>query len=139
MKTFQPKEKDIRREWHFIDAKGQVLGRLATRIVGILTGKNKSAYSTHLDMGDFVVVVNAKDIELTGKKKLQKTYKSHSGYPGGFKEVSFAKLQKESPEKILEKAVSGMLPDNRLKSARLARLRIFADENNPYRNKFKQE
>lgn len=134
IKTFQPKLKDIKREWHFIDAKGQVLGRLSSKIVNLLTGKNKLTYAPHLDMGDYVVVVNAKEIVLTGKKKLQKIYRSHSGYPGGFKEVSFEKLINESPEKVIIKAVSGMLPDNRLKSARLLRLKVFAEENHPYKH-----
>lgn len=121
MKTFQPKGK-IERAKHEIDAKGQVLGRLATKIAGLLMGKGKAAYSANIDSGDFVVVENAKDIVLTGKKAKQKVYRSHSGYPKGFKEVSFEKMNKEQPSKVIRLAVSGMLPDNRLKSDRMARL-----------------
>ncbi|HJX46066.1 MAG TPA: 50S ribosomal protein L13 [Patescibacteria group bacterium] len=139
MKTYQPKAKEIKREWHLFDADGEVLGRLATKIAILLTGKNKTVYSTHMDMGDFVVVINAEKVELTGKKKLQKTYKSHSGYPGGFKEVAFLKMLKENPKKIIEKAVSGMLPDNRLKDKRLLRLKVYKGEENPYKDKFKLE
>jgi large subunit ribosomal protein L13 len=139
MKTFQPKAKDIIREWHFVDAKGEVLGRMASKIANLLTGKNKSTYSQHMDMGDFVVVINAAKVELTGKKLQQKTYKSHSGYPGGFKEIKLEKLMNEKPEIVIQKAVAGMLPDNRLKSPRLSRLKIFKDENNPYKNRFKSK
>lgn len=120
-KTFQPKG-EVKRAKHEIDAKGQVLGRLATKIANLLTGKGKVTYSAHADSGDFVVVSNAKDIVLTGKKSKQKLYRSHSGYPRGFKEVSFEKMNKEQPSKVVRIAVSGMLPDNRIKKDRLARL-----------------
>ncbi|OGM10578.1 50S ribosomal protein L13 [Candidatus Woesebacteria bacterium RBG_16_36_11] len=139
MKTYQPKAKEIKREWHLFDAEGEILGRLATKIAILLTGKNKAVYSTHMDMGDFVVVINAEKVELTGKKKLQKTYKSHSGYPGGFKEVTFLKMLKENPRRIIEKAVFGMLPDNRLKKQRLLRLKVYKGDIHPYKDKFKLE
>jgi len=126
MKTYQPKAKEVNRTWHQVDAKGQILGRLATQIATFLTGKHKVNYSSHLDSGDYVVVVNAGEIELTGRKKEQKLYRSHSGYPGGFKEVTFAKMNKEKPTEVIRHAVAGMLPDNRLKKDRLARLKIFA-------------
>jgi len=135
-RTYQPKVKQMKRAWHLIDAKGQVLGRLATKAATFLIGKHKADYSAHLDSGDFVVVINAEKVELTGKKPLQKKYFSHSGYPGGFKEVSFAKLFSERPQRVIEHAVSGMLPDNRLKKDRIQRLKVFAKEQNPYKAKF---
>ncbi len=136
MKTFQPKVKEIKREWHLIDAKGKVLGRLATEIATFLIGKHKPTYSAHLDVGDYVVVVNSEKIELTGKKSLQKMYYSHSGYPGGFKEISFERMLREHPERIIENAVKGMLPDNKLRKDRVLRLKVVVGEKNPYLNKF---
>lgn len=138
-KTYQPKAKDIRREWHLVDVGGKTLGRVSTQIATLLMGKHKVKYTNHLDMGDYVVVVNASDIKVTGRKAKQKTYKKHSGYPGGFKEVKFEKLMEEAPEKIIIHAVSGMLPDNRLKAKRLVRLKVFKDANHPYKNKFRKE
>lgn len=120
-----------------IDVKGKILGRISTQIAILLMGKHKVTYTNHLDEGDFVVVVNASGIKLSGNKAKQKTYKRHSGYPGGFKEISFAKMIDEAPEKVIIHAVSGMLPDNRLKSKRLARLKVFKGENYPYKNKVK--
>jgi large subunit ribosomal protein L13 len=137
MKTYQPSYKEIVRNWHLVDAKDQVLGRLSTQIAGLLMGKNKANFSRHIDSGDFVVVVNAEKVKLTGKKKEQKVYRGHSGYPGGFKEVSFSKMMNEHPERIIQLAVKGMLPDNRLKDDRLTRLKIFSGEVNPFKNKFK--
>lgn len=138
-KTYQPKAKEIKRKWHFIDAKGKILGRISTNIVTLLMGKHKKEFSKHMDMGDFVVVINAKDVELTGNKFSQKVYRGHSGYPGGFKEVQISKLLKEAPTKIIEKSVSGMLPENRLKRDRLARLKIFAGNTHSYPDKFKKD
>src|SRR3990167_5146448 len=112
MKTYQPKAKEVVREWHLLDAKGEVLGRLCTKIATYLTGKHKATYSTHMDMGDFVVVLNAEKVEVTGKKDQQKVYQSHSGYPGGFKERSYQQIMDIHPERIIEHAVSGMLPNN---------------------------
>ena len=118
-----------------MDAKGRVLGRFASEIAQLLTGKGKPNYSSHLDLGDNVVVVNAKDIEVTGKKESQKVYYKHSGYPGGLKKVKYSKLKEEQPEKIIEKAVKGMLPKNRLKDKRLRRMRVFADARHTYKDK----
>lgn len=137
-KTYQPKAKEVKRDWHLIDAKGKVLGRMATSIAGLLMGKGKPTYAPHMDMGDFVVVVNAKGVKVTGKKEEQKIYYKHSGYPGGFKEVAYAKLKKEQPTKIIELAVKRMLPDNRLRKERMARLKIFADSKHPYEDKIKK-
>lgn len=128
MRTYQPRSKDIKRETHTLDAKGQVLGRFATKVAELLMGKGKPTFSRHMDSGDSVIVTNAEKITLTGKKIFQKTYKGHSGYPGGFKEVKFNKLMAEHPERIIEHAVSGMLPDNRLKAERMKRLKVVVGE-----------
>lgn len=138
-KTYQPKHKDIKRNWHFVDLKGKILGRTATQIATYLMGKHKTTYSTHMDMGDYVVAVNAKEIAVTGNKETQKVYQSHSGYPGGFKEVKFAKLREENPVRILELAVRRMLPKNRLAKGRMARLKLFADDKHPYGDKVKEQ
>ena len=137
MKTYQLKAKEVKRNWHLIDAKDAVLGRLATRAAALLMGKLKVDYSPHIESGDYVVVVNAEKVKVTGRKAQQKLYRSHSGYPGGFKEVTYAKMSKEHPERIIEHAVSGMLPDNRLKKARMAMLKVIVGEKNPYVDKFK--
>ncbi len=132
MKTYQPKQNEVVRAWHKIDAKGEVLGRLATKIATLLMGKQKSTYSRHMDSGDNVVVINAEKIETTGTKSEYKVYRSHSGYPGGFKEVSFDKMKKEHPARIIEIAVKGMLPDNRLRSDRMARLHVTKGPNSKF-------
>ena len=139
MKTYQPKQKDIKREWHLIDANGKVLGRIASNIVKFLMGKHKVDYAPHLDMGDYIVVVNSQKIVVTGRKEKQKVYYSHSGYPGGFKEIKFEKLLKEQPNRIIKLAVKRMLPANRLRDKRMARLKIFAEENHTYEDKFKNK
>ena len=139
MKTYQPKHKDIKRDWHLVDAKDAVLGRMATKIAHTLMGKHKVKFSKHMDMGDCVVVINAKDVKVTGKKADQKVYYKHSGYPGGLKEVKFSKLIKENPTRIIELAVKRMLPDNRLRDPRMRRLKVFADNKHPYGEKFKNQ
>ena len=139
MKTYQPKEKEVKRNWHLMDAKGEVLGRFATKVAKILIGKNKAEYSAHMDNGDYVVVVNSEKIRVTGKKEFQKKYYRHSGYPGGLKEVSYSKMMETFPERIIIHAVSGMLPGNKLKKLRLARLKIFVGEKHPYEDKLKRE
>ncbi len=136
-KTYQPKKAEVKRDWHLVDAKNAILGRLASEVATKLMGKHKPTYSTHMDMGDYVVVINAKDVHVTGKKKNQKVYYSHSGYPGGFKEVKYSKLIKEQPEKVIERAVKGMLPKNRLQSKRLRRMKVFANGKHPYEDKLK--
>ncbi len=132
MKTFQPKAKEVKRNWHLIDAKGKVLGRLATEIATRLMGKHKVDYSPHMDNGDNVVVINAGLIKLTGKKEEQKNYYSHSGYPGGFKTVSYQDMKKKHPTRILELAVKRMLPENRLRDKRMTRFHISLDERNQW-------
>jgi large subunit ribosomal protein L13 len=139
MKTYQPKQKEVSREWHLIDAEGEVLGRLSARVAGLLMGKHKPGYSRHMDVGDWVVILNAEKIEVSGRKSEQKVYYSHSGYPGGFKKVAYKKLHEEHPERVIELAVKGMLPDNRLRRDRLARLKLVVGGENPYEGKFRKE
>jgi len=136
MITYQPKAKEIVRTWHLVDAKDQVLGRVATQIAGFLMGKQKANYSRHMDSGDYVVVVNAEKVILTGNKEDQKVYYEHSGYPGGLKHITAGKLRQEHPERLIEKAVKGMLPDNRLKDKRMSRFKIVVGDKNPYEEKF---
>jgi large subunit ribosomal protein L13 len=135
-KTYQPKAKEVVRTWHLVDAKDKVLGRLSTEIAKYLMGTHKPTYSTHMDSGDFVVVTNAKAVKVTGNKANQKIYRSNSGYPGGLREIKYEKMIGTWPENVILHAVSGMLPDNRLKSKRLARLKIFANEKHNYEDKF---
>ena len=135
-KTYQPKGSEVKREWHLVDAKDKVLGRISTEIATYLMGKNKPSYSANIDSGEYVVVVNSEKVVLTGKKAQKKTYKSHSGYPGGFKERKLEKVLEEHPERVLEHSVSGMLPDNRLKAERMKRLNIVIGEKNPFTDKF---
>jgi large subunit ribosomal protein L13 len=139
MKTYQPKKKEVKRVWHLIDAKGEILGRLSSRIAKLLMGKHKAGYSAHMDMGDYVVVINAKSIVVSGKKEEQKVYRSHSGYPGGYKEVKYKKMLMEQPERIIELAVLGMLPGNRLKKKRIVRMKVFAGSEHPYFDKFRNK
>lgn len=135
MKTLQPKKTEVKRSWHVVDAKDQILGRLSTKVAGLLMGKGKSNYATQMDMGDFVVILNAEKIKVTGRKFTQKLYQRHSGYPGGFKELTFEQMMVKNPVRILEIAISGMLPENRLKKFRMARLKVVKGEINPYDKK----
>jgi large subunit ribosomal protein L13 len=135
-KTFQPTPKDIKREWHLLDAKDEILGRLSTKIASLLIGKGKPTFSRHMDSGDFVVVINAEKIMVTGRKASNKVYITHSGYPGGFKSKKYSSVMEQYPERIIEHAVSGMLPDNRLKDPRMLRLKVVAGDKNPYEDRF---
>ncbi len=137
MKTYQPKKKEVERNWHLINVDGMILGRVASEIATKLVGKDKVNFSRHIDCGDYVVVINAKNIKVTGRKEKQKVYRSHSGYPGGFKEVAYAKMLKEKPAEIIRLAVKGMVPDNRLKDKRMARLKVFSGEKHPYGDRLK--
>lgn len=136
-KTYQPKAKEVTRKWHLIDAEPEILGRLATRIAGLLMGKGKVSYSAHMDSGDYVVVVNAAKVQVTGNKEKGKVYYRHSGYPGGFREQTLGELRTKNPVKIIEKAVYNMLPKNRLRSDRMARLKLFAGAEHKYSDKVK--
>jgi large subunit ribosomal protein L13 len=129
MKTYMPKASEIDRKWYLVDAEGMVLGRLATEIASILRGKNKAEYTPHMDMGDFVVVVNADKIVLTGKKEQQKLYRRHSGYPGGLREIPYERMMEKHPERVLENAVRGMLPKNTLGRAMFRKLKVYAGPN----------
>ena len=134
-KTYSLKAKEIKRDWHLIDAEGQVLGRLASKVAGFMQGKQKPYFTPHLDCGDYVVITNARKVEVTGRKKKGKTYYRHSGYPGGLKETTFEKQMEKDPRKVIRHAVSGMLPKNKLRSRRLARLKVFTDEKHTYQDK----
>jgi large subunit ribosomal protein L13 len=136
MKTFSPTPKDIKREWHLVDAKDEILGRLSTKIAGLLMGKGKATFSRHMDVGDFVVVINAEKIMVTGRKASQKLYITHSGYPGGFKAKKYSMMMEQHPERIIEHAVAGMLPINRLRDPRMLRLKVVAGDKNPFADKF---
>lgn len=126
MSTHTVSAKDIKRDWHLIDAKGKILGRLATEVATLLIGKNKASYVPYLDSGDYVVVVNAKAVKVSGKKATQKNYYRHSGYPGGLKTESFDKLLERRPEEVIRHAIKGMLPKNRLASKMIKKLYVFA-------------
>jgi large subunit ribosomal protein L13 len=125
MKTYMPKPGSIERKWFVVDAKGKTLGRLASQVAGILKGKHKPIYSPHMDTGDFVIVVNASEVELTGKKKQQKVYRRHTGHPGGLKEVPFERMIREKPERVVYEAVWGMLPHNRLGRKMITKLKVY--------------
>ena len=131
-KTHSVREKDIRHEWLLLDAQGQTLGRLATRISNLLRGKHKPTYSTHLDVGDYVIVINADKVKLTGDKENQKMYYRHTNYPGGLKETQLRLLREKSPTRIVEYAVSGMMAKNKLGRAMLRKLKVYAGDQHPH-------
>ena len=132
MKTYNAKHEDIVKDWYLIDAEGQVLGRLASEIARRLRGKHKPIYTPYVDTGDFVIVVNAGKVSLTGKKMSDKVYYHHSGYPGGLKETSVGKMLQDNPEKILLFAVRGMLPKNSLGRKMLKKLKIYTGNDHPH-------
>jgi len=132
MGTYSAKQEDIKRSWHIVDANGKTLGRLATVVASVLKGKTKPIYTTHVDTGDFVIIVNAGKIHLTGKKLDNKMYYSHSGYPGGLKTISAGKLMKTNPEEVIKMAVEGMLPKTRLGKQMLSKLKVYAGDQHPH-------
>ncbi|HEV8452774.1 MAG TPA: 50S ribosomal protein L13 [Gaiellales bacterium] len=132
MKTYTAKPREIDQAWRLVDADGQILGRLATEIADTLRGKNKPAYTPHVDTGDFVVVVNAEKVRVTGKKLDQKIYYRHSGYPGGLRERTLAEQLARRPEEVIRKAVKGMLPKNKLAAAQLRKLKVYAGPEHPH-------
>ena len=132
MKTYSAKPGEIVRQWYVVDAEGQTLGRLATRIADMLRGKGKPQYTPHTDTGDFVVVVNAEKVAVTGKKLDQKMYHRHSGYPGGLTSRTLREQLDRRPTDVLRKAVKGMLPRNKLASAQLLKLKIYAGPDHPH-------
>lgn len=137
--TKSTKEKDIKREWYLVDVKDKTLGRISTKIANLLMGKAKPYFVRNLDCGDYVVVINAQSVKVTGKKELKKRYYRYSGYPGGLHSETLGELRKRKPQEIIRHAVSGMLPQNRLKNRMLERLKIFKDENHTYEEKFKTQ
>ncbi|HYA93360.1 MAG TPA: 50S ribosomal protein L13 [Thermodesulfobacteriota bacterium] len=132
MKTYQAKKEELNRQWYLMNAEGKVLGRLSTELAKILKGKNKPSYTPHVDTGDFVVVINAEKISLTGKKMKDKVYYHHTGYPGGIKETTAEKLLVKKPTEIIRMAVKGMLPKNSLGRQMLRKLKIYAGPNHPH-------
>ena len=130
------KQKDIKREWHLIDAKDQILGRVSTQVAHFLMGKNKPYYTPLLDCGDYVVVINAKSIALSGKKETQKVYYHYSGYPGGLKSRTAQKLRESKPNEIVRHAVVGMLPKSKMGKLMVKKLYIYPDAKNPHSEKF---
>ena len=131
-KSYSQKTSQVVRKWHKVDADGKILGRLATDIATKLIGKKKKEYTPHIDGGDYVVVVNAEKIAVTGKKEEDKMYYRHSNFPGGFKKQNLAKLRSKFPERIIENAVRNMLPKNRLQGKRMARLKVYSGEDHKH-------
>lgn len=125
-KTYMQKTAEVKREWHLIDAKEQVLGRVASQIATLLIGKHKPTYTPHIDGGDFVVVINAGEIAVTGGKENKKVYYRHSNFPGGLKQMTFAEMMEKFPTRAIEKAVYNMLPKNKLRTERMNRLKLYA-------------
>jgi len=132
MKTYSTKASDIERQWHVIDASGKVLGRLATQVASLLMGKHKPLFTRTLDMGDFVVVINADKVRVTGNKAKQKLYHRHSGYPGGLKSISLEEMMQTNPTRVIEYAVKGMLPHNRLGAKMMKKLRVYVGDTHPH-------
>ncbi len=132
MNTTSPKAEDIQKTWHLIDAEGQTLGRLATEVASILRGKNKPEFTPHVDCGDFVIIINAEKIKVSGKKEVQKIYHRHSGFPGGHKQESLQALRQRRPEAVLEKAIKGMIPHTRLGDHQFTKLNVYAGPTHPH-------
>ncbi len=132
MRTFSAKPKEIKREWYVVDAAGKTLGRLASEIAKVLRGKHKPIYTPHVDCGDFVIVINADKVRVTGRKLDQKMYYRHSGYPGGLKSISLRDLLARRPERVIELAVRGMLPKNRLGRRMIKKLKVYAAPTHPH-------
>ncbi len=132
MRTYSPKPGDIERSWYVIDATDIVLGRLASHVATLLRGKHKPTFAPHMDMGDFVIVINADKVALTGSKKQQKMEYRHSGYPGGMTATSYSELMESNPRRVVEKAVKGMLPHNKLGRQQLKKLKVYAGSEHPH-------
>ena len=132
VKTYTPKPAEIKKEWYEVDAKDKILGRLASEIARILMGKHKPIFSPHIDVGDFVIVTNAEKVKLTGKKWKEKRYYRHSGYIGGLKSRTAEEMRKSFPERIIEYAVKGMLPNNKLRARRMRKLKVYRGPEHPH-------
>jgi len=132
MRTVSIRKEDVRHKWYVVDAENQVLGRLASEIAKVLRGKHRPTYTPHVDTGDFVIVINADKVVLTGNKWEQKVYRWHTGYPGGFREIGASKLHQRHPERIVEHAIRGMLPKNKLGRAMYRKLKVYASGAHPH-------
>ncbi len=132
MRTFSPKPADITRQWHVIDAEDVVLGRLAVEAATLLRGKHKATYAPHVDGGDFVIIVNAEKVSLSGAKRTDKQVYRHSGFPGGLKQIAYGDLLAKDARKAIEKSVRGMLPKNRLGNAQISKLKVYSGPNHPH-------
>ena len=133
MKTYTARAEDLEREWFLVNAEGKTLGRLASEIAQVLRGKHKPIYTPHLDCGDYVIVVNAEKVQVTGRKLDQKMYYRHTGYPGGIKSISLRNQLQKHPERVLQAAVRGMLPKNRLGRKMLKKLKVYAGDSHPHK------
>ncbi len=132
MRSFIPNKRDIKKNWHVIDAEGQILGRLATRAARLLTGKDKPIYTPFLDTGDYVIIINAEKVKLTGNKLTDKLYRRHTGYPGGLREITAGALLSKDPGKLVREAVIGMLPKTKLGRAMRKKLKIYRGSEHPH-------
>lgn len=132
MKTYSAKSETAKRDWYVVDATDKTLGRMATEIANRLRGKHKPEYTPHVDTGDYIVVVNAEKVKVTGNKTTDKMYYHHTGYPGGIRSISFEKLQEKAPERIIQQAVKGMMPRNKLSRAMLSKLKVYAGSEHPH-------
>lgn len=132
MKTYMAKPAEVERKWYVIDASGQALGRLSSEVASILRGKHKADYTPHVDTGDYVIVINAEQVKLTGDKLNQKMFRYHTGYPGGLKEMDYKTLLQKKPEKAIETAVKGMLPHNRLGNRMYKKLKVYRGSEHPH-------
>ena len=132
MKTKSYKNTDIEKKWLLLDASDKTLGRLSAKISSILMGKNKAKYTPHNDLGDYIIVINAEKVKVTGNKDIQKKYYRHSGYPGGLKSSTFSEIIEKNPEDIILKAVKGMLPKNKLSNSMISKLKVYKGENHPH-------
>lgn len=137
-KTYSVKASEIQRNWHCVDATDQVLGKLATQVAQLLMGKHKPTFSKHMDTGDNVVVINAAKIKVTGNKMKDKLYYRHSGYPGGMKSIALGKLMETNPERVIEYAVKGMVPHNKLGAQMMKKLRVYAGAEHPHQSQVNQ-
>ena len=132
MKTKSYKNTDLDKKWLLLDARDETLGRLSSKIASILMGKNKAQYTPHNDLGDYVVVVNAEKVRVTGNKDIQKKYYKHTGYPGGLKSSTFSEIIEKNPENVILKAVKGMLPKNKLSNSMISKLKVYEGDNHPH-------
>ena len=132
MSTFMAKAQDVQRKWYIVDAEGKTLGRLATEVASVLKGKHKPIYTPHVDTGDFVIVINAEKVKVTGNKASQKLYRRHSGYTGGLKEIPYEVMLEKHPERIISIAVRGMIPHNKLGRQMIKKLKVYAGTEHPH-------